>query len=213
MIQCRAGATARASHLLQRGGHVDKKRPAPALYEWETTVPGVREAILDLAENFLVLLCKHWTDVSVRALEAERYAVRVWFVCSTSPLFLHFFDFCMFCHMFFRCFSFSLFCHTLVPSFAIWVHFDSTLNCHPAAPLLVLLVWQFLPFKRTLPFVSCLTNFFGSCHCSASLFLLLACHMCLASVAKACTFLHMLLFFVLTFFRHFFIQPLRSLER
>ena len=76
MRQHRATAATLTNLLKQGGAQVDKERPAPLMYEFETNDKGervVKEAILDLAVNLPGQLGTHWIDVSVRAPVAERY--------------------------------------------------------------------------------------------------------------------------------------------
>ena len=74
--QHRATAATLTNLLKQSGAQVDKERPAPQMYEFETNDKGervVKEAILDPAANFPGQLCTHSIDVCVRAPVAERY--------------------------------------------------------------------------------------------------------------------------------------------
>ena len=76
MRQHRAIAATLTNLLKQCGAQVDKERPAPYMYEFETNDKGervVKEAIWDLAVNFPGQLCTHWIDVSLRAPVAERH--------------------------------------------------------------------------------------------------------------------------------------------
>ena len=74
MRQHRAIAATLTNLIKRSGAQVDKERPAPHMYEFDTNDKGervVKEAILDLAVNFPGQICTHWVDVSVRAHVAE----------------------------------------------------------------------------------------------------------------------------------------------
>ena len=58
---------------------MDKERPVPDMYEFETNDKGervVKEAISDLAVNFPRHLCPHWIDASACACSGEVYNQR-----------------------------------------------------------------------------------------------------------------------------------------